>query len=937
MEQTKKSKHVPQIDVSTWSSDIIEPAVLVFHQTDGGPRNTTDKTNAVDDPGRLSPPSGTQRRHSNSGSSTPKKVKTMNRRGMNSLPISPFLKPDGPRERLSQRFRSFSQTSDASVSDAPLELDHHPEKTKKKNKKAYEAKLISSDGSYFLDRAKTCVAHYIEEFIEETEAENLMSKVTHSMDNYPSKHTLVFDSTIGEDLDDFTEMATHYVTKVEKSLAKVFELGTSIKKVIVRNLSNYDESIPYEDLGDTKDCGPNPVVAMLAVGVARQLQIKSKSAKKVTHKVPLHSGSMCIFSGESSMRFLHSVPKVKGNNCPGQHMLLFFIGTPSVEVVSEEHTPSDTNIGSTQEDTSDCPTTSEADTSVDGEVEEFSIYTTEPPVNEEVNFTPKIVISSPSQEPPLTKPSLDTRTDLTFTPPMIQDPNHRPSKSDCTILSDRDALDLLHEDHDNTVIRRPPLADSNLLLGETLLSCVNNLPVDDLNRELLRHGYPTEGSSIHRRYRLSVILCTLIGKLSTTSKTPPPEPPLQPGAHYLNGIEKEVASLSSTISALSREVRQLQDEMKSPEPIKAKTNEDRETHGLCKQSLHSLQQLKTQFDDTCEAVKTAQDNATDILQSVKETKSDLEKWSESIFCKEDSTRIKAIYDFVNWDFDADKTSLPNATDPVVQPRSSSTVPGHFPESVRQEDPHSRRAPVVNYTMAVTKTSTNPQQTKSTPSTKHHQAPPISLERAPPKKIFKTVLITDSIMRHIYGKEDLGVNHELTTINKRDATGLLNHQVQKELKEVKPDFIYVHLGINDLNRGGRPAEVIECYANFIMFRDTCIPSSRIIFSLPLFTTNTSLKKDLNQIRRWTEQLVNGVSEPCALKDRHTHVQRNSNFNAHDGGIIRDLLTKDGIHPSSSGERELSQNIRYCIHTITRAILNKPRRSRASSGTPRTQRI
>ena len=46
---------------------------------------------------------------------------------------------------------------------------------------------------------------------------------------------------------------------------------------------------------------------------------------------------------------------------------------------------------------------------------------------------------------------------------------------------------------------------------------------------------------------------------------------------------------------------------------------------------------------------------------------------------------------------------------------------------------------------------------------------------------------------------LGKNHVLNLINKRDTGGLKDQQVKDELLRTQPDFIYVHLGVNDVNQ------------------------------------------------------------------------------------------------------------------------------------------
>ena len=71
-----------------------------------------------------------------------------------------------------------------------------------------------------------------------------------------------------------------------------------------------------------------------------------------------------------------------------------------------------------------------------------------------------------------------------------------------------------------------------------------------------------------------------------------------------------------------------------------------------------------------------------------------------------------------------------------------------------------------------------------------------------QKKFKTVLITDSILTHVTKMDTinaLGVNHELHVFNKRDMSGLTNSRFREAVCELEPDFIYIHLGVNDIHQ------------------------------------------------------------------------------------------------------------------------------------------
>jgi len=168
-------------------------------------------------------------------------------------------------------------------------------------------------------------------------------------------------------------------------------------------------------------------------------------------------------------------------------------------------------------------------------------------------------------------------------------------------------------------------------------------------------------------------------------------------------------------------------------------------------------------------------------------------------------------------------------------------------------------------------------------------------------------------------DDLGVNHSVHMIRKRDSTGLTNNDVRNSMKRLKPDFVYVHIGINDIF-ADRPTEhILTNFSNLIMIRDEVARDAKIIFSLPLLTDNNQVNDRVEKLRLAIHDLTSNLAYSThdeGLKYRELLANANDNLNEE-----RDLV-EDGVHLSARGQRIMRSNFRCAIHTLTRAILGKP---------------
>lgn len=869
-----------------------------------------------------------------------------------------------PADRIARRFRSYSQTSDGSASDRDV-ISAAPDesgKTKKK-RKAAGPKLISTDGAYHLDRKEKCEVYYIEEFLSLDQAERLKDSLACVDGHCPDFLSLDEDdglpavdtslSNLSGDVD-YNTLLRHYVQKVEKALAVVFDVQTKITRVLVRELPDYSRSIPYETFSEKSS---NPVVVILPVGAPRPLSLKTIKGKKVTHTIPLHSGSLSVLAGETSLHYNHSIPRGRGT---GQQISLFFIGSPSKEMVATEVQPlgsqSDTNSEFTEPEVElSGDQLAKDDESPTTELIEFSIFQNLPPeytsLKKELEdvATPTIEVTSPSPGPVIKSAA---RCHLHPTPSVPLEPS--PVASECN----------------KTVINMDTLKDPDHVLTD-------REAIDQLRL-------------VHSTADLSLV-------------------------H--SSMEKTLVDLVSKVDALTHEVSALKGEMAGVSLTKASSprssldaKESKEVLDKLGRSLDSMKNMKHYVDETCKRIVRSQTETTQILDSINETKTDLKRWYSSTFFKEDSQSLKAIHacvkkmekvqscsalplpppppltqadvagkqksaglpssptrkqrnlphdwldsgtssscqqvnldnfkDFpsyaqatqknivgyhdpagpIDWSATSRSSSGFSMTQSMKQPAASSESgtgfhhsafygPGGYPGSAQQsKKPKS--------------TSSNTQQHSTRPS---GWQPPrnqstsrqrnVSLKQpAPQPRMFNTVLVTDSIMKRV-GEGDIGGCHAVCKIRKGTSSGLNDNDVRETVRRSKPDFVYVHVGINDLCQGKKISSILNNYYNLLALRDEDTPSTKVIFSWPLLTSDKILNKSVVELRDGIKGMLGNLDHFATDSQAH-YFNRNSNLDNDD-----DMYLKDGVHLSVRGERYILANMRYSIHSLCREIQNK----------------
>ena len=200
-----------------------------------------------------------------------------------------------------------------------------------------------------------------------------------------------------------------------------------------------------------------------------------------------------------------------------------------------------------------------------------------------------------------------------------------------------------------------------------------------------------------------------------------------------------------------------------------------------------------------------------------------------------------------------------------------------------------------------------------------------------KRRFSTVLITDSIMRRVPG-DSLGINHILHVLNTRNVSGLADKNTRDTLRRINPDYVYIHLGINDVFAGNPVEYIVSSYWDFVLFLDTYLPNTKVIFSLPLPTDDRAECSIVKELRSKMFAFIDSCDSKSGIENRQIIYNSNSNLidtskesSDADTQIVQSngYYSRDGIHLNYDGISAITANFRHAIHDISRRILNKPR--------------
>ena len=806
-----------------------------------------------------------------------------------------------PSQRIERRLRSSRNNSISSIYSVDSVSSQPDSQDTLEHTKADRSKWIEEDGVYDLDlQQQTCKFGYVKGAIEQHESETLLAMLSNlipdtcKLDNTeryrinftPSSSSAVItdpprvstkkfsvcNSNINKDCE-LNTVVSQYREKIQKKVAAVFDEIEDIDEleldhVIVHNLSGDKDSMSYESFFDADKPAFSPIVAVLSLGTKRAMFLKPKNSNSISHRVELPPGTLCVFAGQTECKFRHSIPKNFGEPC-GQHMTLFFIEKVPAEDRLKSLLLSNNSVSLDHSSVSDV----------------------------KIRSTP-CGSSSPVDKLLLDNNNKDDQ--LRVKPPFLHSKktSQKGSLDDHTLVSD----DMDFED------------DSVMLLAETLRTAINSMDELSVDVELKRNKLSSCGATDIKRRRLATALHLRLGELANRSQQLDPIKLLK--FESVDSFSKQdVTDITNTQKHIEECLITMVDDMidlkvsvalLQPCDDSSGTNTSSSDKKKKKKQPVEIDDLdlnnKINFKDCAMQIKNLTDialnlkldlavtqNSMDgIKEVVKETIKDIEAWYKSAFYSEDSGKIGELHDLMVKKQQVHQSDELQNKDGPAYPKPQSD------EFLNNVDPAKQ------------------QSVWDTPPTPWMIKKPL------------VCLITDSIMRHITAK-DLGGNYSFNRIDRRNSSGLGHNDVVRTITKLRPDFLFIHLGINDIFADTPIDQTINNFSQFESFLRETVPNTRVVFSLPLLTGYPEQYDRINELRRKLTERIGGINRKPGHK-RYMDVQFNRNFFADEDRIprvaesARQLQrmfgTEDTVHLSPYGKKIIAGNMRDVLFRITR---------------------
>ena len=293
------------------------------------------------------------------------------------------------------------------------------------------------------------------------------------------------------------------------------------------------------------------------------------------------------------------------------------------------------------------------------------------------------------------------------------------------------------------------------------------------------------------------------------------------------------------------------------------------------------------------------------------------------------TRYSATFRYLNVPLSPGSHLMPTPTEQHIHTSRHQLTPPTEHLTIEPTPPTVTTQPsLINSTTKHLTTIGHPIHPSRTPASNAHASTQEQQPATPPKSIKQTVLITDSMMRHIE-EHDLGTGHNITKINKTCMSQLSNQALIGQIHTIKPDFIYIHLGVNDILQQNSPNHTIKHLQTFLNATSS-LKSTKIIISQPLLTGYHHLNHAISTLRQNIITLINYITTAYPNEKHRLYFNTNSNFYDKSTRSQQDpsqFVNKniDYVHLSTKGKKSILANMRYVIHHLTRTtpsqLINK----------------
>ena len=574
-----------------------------------------------------------------SSSSTPRR---------HSQPVTKLGDRLTPKEKIARKIRRYSDLSDASNYQASQEKVPK----KKKNSAKPKVKIIQENGSFYLDKAESCELHYMENFFEVDQSETVkntivpilldeqvdpkrIKRIQFLRDESQEESSFSSTDSSSQELLDITK---HLQEKVGLAVHELFNYKHDLRfsTVSYSLLQSENDYLPYQAYHDHDE---DTVVALLTFGSPRTLSMKTTGGKKISHQVALHPGTLLIMTGKTQSKYTYSV--LKGGSV--EQLSVFLIGRKlsvdsdsTKDSIQGEHR---SNLDTDSESVTSY-TTTDSDSDLYSErsnIETFSLFSI-PGIK--VSDEALANINPHDEEENKPAPSSDSRirNHLEIPPRGIRSNARTAQKITDRRTSHENDRTVIHLDHDPSIIR-----------NETLVTCIQHMPLNTLLAELSRNGLPGESSENIEALR-SKLIVHLLSLLTVDAKPAVPVTPSQ--SCNTDAIERSLVNFSNQLTNLTTEIAHLKLEVKtrpaSFSSSKQKVTAEHKEYGdrLQKARLATLEVEEKLLDLESRTMICSQ-KATDAEAIVVQSRDDLERWYNSAFFREDSNRIKDIHDMLS--------------------------------------------------------------------------------------------------------------------------------------------------------------------------------------------------------------------------------------------------------------------------------------------------
>ena len=817
------------------------------------------------------------------------------------------------------------------------------------------AKWVLDNGEYDMDRGKTCKLSFIKNYISEDAAQNLASEISEAIEkdftlNNPQRFKIELNygastkltdnrkkkvkiseaaANLEEDLD-LCKIVKNFQTKVSKTMSDVLEMDAEFDQTTIHRLGSTSHSIPYENADQDGSGGPfSPIVAILALGkdLGRPMFLRTKAGSVATHKIALSSGSLVVFSGRSEVRYKRSIPKDFGQDGE-QYFIVMVQKRPEISILEEllkikEEVDKDGNLS---------PTTTVTAKTIDDQVE---------PESEEERVT----------SPDLPSPPTVVRKGAIMT---------------------EDGKPLFKDGFDFE-------PEGGLLLSETVSAAVERMDEKDVITELRRSSCPVDGTLEEKRRRLQNKICLSLGEMSMSAasmntsinllKNASPERD-HTSAGLLHGeletlnetFTNSQKCIEDTLKMVVDNIVEIKSELASVRRDCAETNanssicqhdmgaqsnreeEDKKRlqglersiqmmsdeislcNGRIGDLMISLSEMKNSLRIVAEEICVTKNRAMNIL---KNSLDDMQNWCTSVFADESREQIKEIYDIVIAAYQ--RGDVLGDDDEGRYEDVDEDDEDEEPEEDLEEETEEGEEADQNQNEEAADAEERPVNSEDQEPATASRAPGFNFPNRISPSLQSAVrshqkidvwLITDSIMRHIRERDMYfrqGYRVQFKRIDKTGTDSLAHRGLLQQIESQKPHVIYIHLGINDIQSGADPTEVLKNIEEFDKKVEEISPRTHIIISSPLLNGNRYHQRNICSLRRSLMLYLNKVEQQSNFTQSRLMVQQNSHFfiDPHHEDRrqnTRYFLPRDPLHLSDLGKTAIISTIRNTLHTL-----------------------